>query len=123
YFPEFHLARWFEEQRGEAITVWCFHKTGAGPLLENYRLLIEHLSIDGILLVDGGVDSLMRGDEAEKGTLIEDATSLAAVHELTHVKTRLLGCVALGAELDITFSHVFENIAALTQSGGFLGSC
>jgi hypothetical protein len=123
YFPEFHLARWFEEKHDEAITVWCFHKTGAGPLLENYRLLIEHLSIDGILLVDGGVDSLMRGDEAEKGTLIEDAISLCAVHELTQVSTRLIACVGLGAERDITYAHVFENIAALTQSGGFLGAC
>jgi hypothetical protein len=123
YFPEFHLARWFKEKHDEAETVWCFHKTGAFPLLENYRLLTEHLSIDGILLIDGGVDSLMRGDEAEKGTLIEDATSLFAVNELTGVGTRLLACVALGAEEDITYTHVLENMAALTQSGGFLGAC
>jgi hypothetical protein len=123
YFPEFHLARWFDEQHHAPTTVWCFHKTGAAPLLENYRLLIEHLSIDGILLVDGGVDSLIRGDEAEKGTLIEDAISLSAVHELTEVRTRLLACVALGAELDLAYAHVLENVAALTHGGGFLGAC
>ncbi|HBP89454.1 MAG TPA: DUF1152 domain-containing protein [Nitrospirales bacterium] len=123
YFPEFHLARWFKEKHGETITVWCFEKTGAAPLLENYRLLVEYLSIDGILLIDGGVDSLIRGDEAEKGTLIEDATSLFAVHELRQVETRLLACVAMGAEQDITYTHIFENVAELTQTGGFLGAC
>ena len=123
YFPEFHLARWLDEQRHEPTTVWCFHKTGVAPLLDNYRLLIEHLSIDGILLVDGGVDSLIRGDEAEKGTLIEDAISLCAVDELTDVRTRLLACVALGAERDLTHAHVLENVAALTHGGGFLGAC
>lgn len=35
------------------------------------------------VLVDGGTDILMRGDEAELGTPTEDATSLAAVSTLT----------------------------------------
>ena len=42
YFPEHHLARWLSDNRGEAITIWCFHKTGVRPLLENYRALIDH---------------------------------------------------------------------------------
>ena len=33
-------------------------------MLDNYRLLVKHLQIDGILLIDGGVDSLVRGNEA-----------------------------------------------------------
>jgi hypothetical protein len=123
YFPELYLAQWFDETRGEAITIWCFHKTGARPLLKNYRALTEHLSIDGILLIDGGVDSLMRGDEAGTGTLIEDATSLFVVNELTQVPTRLVGCLGFGAERDIAYAHVFENIARLTKAGGSLGVC
>jgi hypothetical protein len=67
---------------GEAVTLWSFHKTGTRPLLENYRALVEHLGIDGILLIDGGVDSLVRGDEAGRGTMIEDAILLYAVNEL-----------------------------------------
>jgi hypothetical protein len=123
YFPEYYLARWFRERRDESISLWCFHKTGAAPLLHNYRRLVEHLRVDGILLVDGGVDSLMRGDEAQTGTLIEDAISLYAVNELRDVKTRLIACVGLGAEQDVTHAHVFENMAALTAAGGFLGAC
>ncbi len=123
YFPELYLAQWFEEKQNEAVTVWCFQKTGVRPLLKNYRTLVDHLSIDGILLVDGGVDSLMRGDEADVGTLIEDATSLFVVNELSQVPTRLVACIGLGAERDLAYAHVLENIAALTRQGGFLGAC
>lgn len=123
YFPEFYLAEWFKVRQNQEVVVWCFHKTGASPLAENYRVLAKHLSLDGILLVDGGVDSLMRGDEAEKGTVIEDATSLFAVNELSNIQKRFLVCAGFGAEQDITYAHVFENIAAITKEGGFLGAC
>jgi len=123
YFPELYLAQWFREKRSEEVPIWCFEKTGPRPLLDNYRALVEHLTIDGILLIDGGVDSLMRGDEASLGTVIEDASSLAAVDELEEIPLRMVACLGLGAEQDVTYTQVFENIAALTQAGGFLGSC
>ena len=123
YFPELHLVNWFQEIRKEAVTIWCFHKTGAAPLTENYRILAEHLSLDGILLVDGGVDSLVRGDEAELGTAIEDLTTLYAVNQLSDIHSRWLACVGFGAEQNLTHAHILENIASLTKAGGFLGSC
>jgi hypothetical protein len=123
YFPEFHLSNWFKEKRNEDVTIWCFHKTGAAPLTENYKILAEHLSLDGILLVDGGVDSLVRGDEAEMGTAIEDLTSLYAVNQLSSINTRLLACIGFGAEQNLTHAHILENMTSLTKEGGFLGSC
>ena len=123
YFPEFHLVNWFKQKRNEDIPIWSFHKTGAAPLTENYKILADHLSLDGILLVDGGVDSLVRGDEAELGTAVEDLTSLYAVNQLSNIATRLIACIGFGAERDLTHAHVFENIAQLTKAGGFLGSC
>src|SRR5712692_7707208 len=65
----------------------------------------------------------MRGDEAQLGTVVEDSCSLAAVSQLDHVPVRLIACLALGAEQDLAYAHVFENIAALAGSGSFLGSC
>jgi hypothetical protein len=123
YFPELLLSQWFRETRNESVTVWCFHKTGTEPLLKNYRKLVEHLHIDGILLLDGGVDSLVRGDEEQTATLIEDATSLYAVNELRDLAVRIVGCIGLGAEQDLTYPHIFENIASLTKGGGFMGCC
>ena len=123
YFPEFHLVNWFKEKQNEQPTIWCFHKTGAAPLTENYEILAEHLSLDGILLVDGGVDSLVHGDEAELGTAIEDLTSLYAVNQLSGIQNRWLACIGFGAEQNLTHAHILENIASLTKAGGFLGSC
>jgi hypothetical protein len=123
YFPEFYLAQWFHDKRFEDVTIWCFPKTGVRPLLANYEALIEHLSIDGILLVDGGVDSLMQGNESHVGTLVEDTITLCAVNELKQIRTRLTASVGFGAELDIAYAHVLENIAALSAMDGFLGSC
>lgn len=65
----------------------------------------------------------MRGDETGTGTLMEDAISLAAINQLTEVPVRLMGCIGLGAERDISYAHVLENIAALAEMEGFLGSC
>jgi hypothetical protein len=122
YFPEYYLSQWFQ-QRGEDVTIWCFDKTGVRPLLESYRRLIEHLAIDGIVLIDGGVDSLVCGDESEAGTYVEDSISLAALAMLDDVPVRILGCVGLGAEQDIAYAHILENIATLAASGDFLGAC
>ena len=75
-------------------------------MTENYRILANHLSLDGILLVDGGVDSLVRGDEAELGTAIEDLTSLFAVNQLSNIQTRLLACIGFGSEQNLTRAHI-----------------
>ena len=123
YLPELYLSRKLTEIYQEKITVWCFKITGAKPLLKNYQILIQHLNIDGTLLIDGGVDSLIRGDEKNKGTFIEDIISLAVVHQLNHLKVRLLTCIGFGAERDITYAHIFQNLAHLTKVEGFLGSC
>lgn len=123
YFPEFFLSQWFKATDGEDVPVWCFEKVGSQPLAADYARLAQHLGLDGVLLIDGGVDSLVRGDEAETGTLVEDAISMAAVRTLDSLKVRLLSCIGLGAERDLTHAHVFENIAALTREGAFLGTC
>ncbi len=124
YFPELHLARYLASESSEPdAIVWCMETQGAQPLFAAYQSLVEHLKIDGIVLIDGGVDSLMRGDEAEMGTVLEDAFSLSAVSRLEGLTTRVLACVGMGAELEVTHAHVFENIAALTQAGAFLGTC
>src|SRR5262249_27869219 len=93
YFPERFLSQWFREKRGEEVTIWAFQKTGVRPLLDSYLALVDHLGIDGVLLIDGGVDSLLHGDEAQTGTLIEDSISLCAVKELKKVRLRMIACL------------------------------
>ncbi len=124
YYPEGYLAEWFKDTRGEDITVWAFAKTGATLLVESYTALVLHLNIDALILVDGGVDSIMRGDEAGPGTLIEDAISLAAA-DVLDIPVKILACMGFGTEVEenVCHHHALENIAALAKAGGFLGSC
>ena len=122
YCPEAWLARWLDEVDGGAHTVWSFAKTGVRPLAAAYRALVQRLGVDTIVLVDGGIDAVLRGDETSLGTPAEDLASLAAVAGL---ETRqVLACVGLGAELrdGIPHAQVFERFAELHGHGGYLGA-
>jgi hypothetical protein len=124
YFPEGYLSQWFKEVRGEDVTVWMFAKTGAAPLVQGYAALSERLGFDALILVDGGVDSLMRGDESGTGTLLEDTISLIAADTL-NIPTKILACLGFGTEVEEQVCHyrALENIALLAREGAFLGSC
>ena len=116
YFPELHLARWFAGQ-GEQVPIYGFYRTGVQPLLESYRALCSHLGIEAVVLVDGGTDSLMRGDEAGLGTPQEDVASLAAVHALD-LQYKLLVCLGFGIDTYHGVSHAqfLEAVAALMET-------
>jgi hypothetical protein len=122
YFPERALAKWLW-RNGFPDTVYAFAKTGVVPLRRSYRRLVKDLDLDAIVLVDGGTDILMRGDEASLGTPEEDMASLVAVSKVA-VPTRLV--VSLGFGIDayhgICHAQVLENLAALTRDGHYLGA-
>lgn len=123
YCPEAWLARWIAERLDLQRSVWAFDKTGVQPLHAAYRHLVERLQIDAVVLVDGGIDGLLRGDETSLGTPAEDLASIAAVHRLD-VPVKVLACFALGAELrdGICHEQVFDRIAELGREGAYLGA-
>lgn len=98
-------------------------KEGARTLRAGYQRLIQDHGIDAVILVDGGVDSLMRGDEEGPGTIIQDAVSLSVVNGLD-VPTKILACIGFGAEADEDVCHyrALEDMAALAGDGSFLGA-
>lgn len=124
YFPEGYAAQWFIEEQGETIPIWLFERTGIPMLTECYSTLIDKLNIEAIILVDGGVDSLMRGDEFGPGTLLEDTISLAAVNQMD-VPIKILASIGFGTEIEerLCHYHALQNMAELAAQGGFLGSC
>lgn len=121
YFPELYLAQWFRQQ-GEETPIYCFEPAGVKRLLAGYQSLVERLSLDTIVLVDGGTDSLMRGDEEELGTPHEDISSITAVHELK-VERKLLACLGFGVDAfhGVCHAHFLEAVAELTRNHGYLG--
>ena len=123
YFPERTLARWLDG-RGLDPTVHAFPRTGVRPLRDAYRTLAALLDLDAIVLVDGGTDILMRGDEAGLGTPEEDTASLTAVAGLTEVGVRLVVCAGFGVDAfhGVCHSQVLENLAALDRDGAYLGA-
>lgn len=122
YFPEKYLCEWFR-LRGEDVSIQSFCRTGVLPLAEAYRAVTREYDIDTVLLVDGGMDSLMRGDEPDLGTPEEDIASIAAVDSLD-VERRFLMCIGFGVDTYHRVSHgcVLENVAALAKEGAFLGA-
>jgi hypothetical protein len=123
YFPERTLARWLTGREQLTPVVYAVNPDGVQPLRAVYRSLIKRHDIDAVVLVDGGTDILMRGDEDGLGTPAEDMASLAAVAGI-EVPIRLV--VSLGFGIDsyhgVSHAHVLENIAALDRAGAYLGA-
>ncbi|WP_086770258.1 DUF1152 domain-containing protein [Streptomyces bobili] len=123
YFPERTLAQWLRVH-GYPCTVYAFPQTGVRPLRAAYQALIELHGVDAVVLVDGGTDILMRGDEAGLGTPEEDLTSVAALAALDGIATRLVVSVGFGVDAYHGVNHVqvLESIAALERAGAYLGA-
>ena len=125
YFPEKHLSQWFRDH-GKEVPVYCFHRVGPKPVTEAYRVLADTLQIDTVILVDGGTDSLMRGDEQDLGTPAEDMTSIAAADALdpARVPRKMLVCLGFGIDAfhGVCHAHVLEAVADLVRAGGYLGA-
>lgn len=121
YFPEKYLSAWFRK-RGEEIPIYCFDRVGCVPLIAAYKKLIELLNLDAIVLIDGGTDSLMRGDEEGLGTPEEDMASIGAVASLD-LPRKYLVCLGFGVDAfhGVAHSSSLEAIADLTKAGAFLG--
>ena len=122
YFPERRLAEWLANE-GAPSNVYAFEKVGVRPLRAAYAHLVKKLDLDAIVLVDGGTDILMRGDEAGLGTPEEDMTSLAAVSGLEGMDA-FVTCIGFGVDAyhGVCHAQVLENIAAIEQAGGYLGA-
>jgi hypothetical protein len=122
YFPEGHLCQ-FLANEGYVGKVYCFEKTGVQPLVACYQHLLDTLQFDTVILVDGGTDILMRGDEAGLGTPVEDMTSLAAV-QLLNVPRKIVVCVGFGVDRfhGVCHAQFLESVAAISKNDGYLGA-
>jgi len=120
FFPEGYLAKWFDRKHIRQ-SIYCFRPCGPPALFESYQILKEKLGFDTVVLVDGGVDSILCGDEARIGTPLEDMCSLVAVNQLD-VEEKLIICLGFGGETDVTHSHALETLSELMGKNAFLGA-
>lgn len=104
------------------LDMTSFPKVGVRPLVDMINKLIDEKKIDVIIGVDGGVDSLMHGDEKNSGTVLEDFVALIAISQ-TKIKDSYLACLGFGTETEEDLNHyrVLENMAQLADD--FIGCC
>lgn len=123
YFPEMHLSAWLTQRYGET-PVFAIEPNGARKVSAAYCWLAKSLKPDAIVLVDGGTDSLMFGDEAGLATPEGDALSLLAVHALEGVPKKLLACLGFGVDAHhgVCHAHFLENVATLSREDAYLGA-
>ncbi len=123
YFPERSLARFLSQGGQEFPAVYAIDNVGAEPVREAYAHLVSMLDLDAVVLVDGGTDILLRGDELSLGTPAEDAVSLSAVHSLA-IPTRIVACLGFGVDAfhGVCHANWLENVAGLVGSGASLGA-
>ena len=128
YGPEVHVCSFLDVRYPSSAPhfVYAYYaRSFTVPRLTRlYQQFIDTHAVDAIVLVDGGSDSIMAGDEEGLGDPIEDAVSVATVASLPGLKARVLISIGLGAD---RFNHVSDAaslraIAELTRMGGFLGA-
>lgn len=123
YAPELVLAQWLKIQN-RPLPVHAIARTGVRGVTRAYRWLHDELNFDTVILVDGGTDILMRGDEPGLGTPQEDIASLLAADALPQVEQKFVVCLGFGVDSYHGVSHasVLENIAAMVEDDGYLGA-
>lgn len=134
YFPEIHLANFlaqrYGQDHGNVVYGHNANETSHKSNVEFYSMIINQHSIDMIITIDGGSDSLMRGDENDVATIYEDWLSLATISDLIdQFKGQILYGDLLTVGIGVDRFHGASDasslraIAELTRMGGFLGNC
>lgn len=103
--------------------VYCFPGGGTLNRVETLRDLLRHTGAEALVLVEAGVETLLRGDEPGLGTAAEDLVSLTAAHQL-EVPVKMLVTLGMGVDRPkgVSLAYTLKAIAELTASGGFWGS-
>jgi len=123
YFPEKFIHDWLCA-RGHKPDVYAFvDELGVQSLRRAYRYLIDKYQIDTLVLVDGGTDSLMFGDEVGVGTIVEDSVSIVAASG-AGLENTFLVATGFGVELHHKLDHFncLENMATLIRENAYLGA-
>lgn len=113
-FPEYYLSKELNK------SIYCFIDKGLIKLRNAYGKLVEQLNIKTIILADGGCDSIMKGDEEELGTPVEDYMSMLCVYELYKnniVDNIYLSCLGLDVDtyIEIKYDDLTKNLEDLAE--------
>ena len=121
---EHKLAEWLApHELGQ--TVYGIPKGGVKSTAAYLKKIVKDHDIDMMILVDGGVDSLMNGDEEGAGTWLDDTVTMLAASEAGYGMHKVLACLGFGTELEegLCHHHVLKNMSSLLADEAFWGCC
>ena len=122
YFPEKYLCEWYEKTHKRSLSIYAFPRFGPKIIKNIVDMIIDKHQIDLIICVDGGTDSLMRGDEPELGTPEEDLSTLCALSFHENIEQLLITTV-FGVDHYHGVQHYYflKSVAELSKVNGFYG--
>lgn len=121
YFPEKYILDWLHSLNEYPDFFAFSSEIGVAPLTSIYTHLRDSLNIDTLILIDGGTDSLMFGDESKVGTIVEDACSIVAATK-ANIEKCFVAAIGFGVEHDFNHHSCLENMSTLIESDGYLGA-
>ena len=121
-YVESYLSNFFKVSSNSDVTVWMFNRTHVLELKKAFSRLIEHLKIDAIVLVDGGIDSIMKGDEGNDKLTNNFLNTTLILSVLQSIESFHDKCLSMACS-DISNVDINEQISLLSSQGGFYGGC
>jgi hypothetical protein len=126
YSPEINLLSYLrKDYEQDLVQIYaCYARDfTVRDLRSLYEQIIEREQVDALITMDGGSDSLMVGDEAGLGDVVEDLVSVTAIAGLSHPKDRILCTVGVGCDRfnDVSDASALRAISELTALGASLG--
>jgi len=132
YCPEVRLCSYLDikypQEKPHMVYAYNARLFSVPMLTRLYEQFIKDHEIDTIIIIDGGTDSLMKGDEDGLGDPIEDCVSVttAALLRKNNPKIKHTILLAVGFGMDrfnnVSDAESMKAVAELTKLGGFKGS-
>lgn len=122
YAPEFNLKHHFS-QKGLNNDIYLIERNGLEIVIKNIEKIIEDHKITKIIAIDGGFDSLMKGDEQGRGTFLEDSITMGAIKFVG--LPSCLACIGFMTEKEdhVNEITVLRRINEIDSQFAFFGSC
>lgn len=123
-YVEGYLSQYFKAALNEDKIVWMINRASVQELKQSFERLVAHLNIDGIVLVDGGIDSIMHGDEGKKiltTKFIDTTLILSVIQQLETFGDKIVHVACNNNSKNQTIIN--NSISNISVQGGFYGGC
>lgn len=122
YFPEKYMCEWYKNQ-GKPKKIFCYNDISIHKLTRFFNALNKKYKIDCHIVMDGGADGILRGDEFELGSPLLDTVSIMA-SDLCTIENKIYALSAFGSEgvnNDVSHAEVLKRMSEITATGHMLG--